>query len=120
MFSPKDYLVLEWSSISRILMETLRYRFDEPGSGYFQECVNRLDFWRFLLANVADDDNGALFNLERELDAISELISAIERSHLEEFSWPFAWALKRIMADVSDGLFFFCAEGGTGQYAIRS
>lgn len=132
MFVPKDYLRVEWANIERTLRETLRYRYTERDtSAYYQECASRLKYARTLLESVPETDYPGLSAVAAALHGLSDLIAKVERSHLEEFSWPFAYALKRMAADVCTEtpisgstiaerpLFFFTAEGGMCSYAVR-
>jgi hypothetical protein len=122
MFTPKHYLRLEWANVSRTLQETLRYRYSKKKEteAFYQECSTRLDDLRDLLDRVSEADEPALFEIWRQLAKLSRLITNIERSHLEEFSWPFAAALKAIAERAfTNVLFLFKAEGGLCSYALH-
>ncbi len=118
MFAPKSYLLLEWANIEQVLRETLRHRYTATAA-FYEECKARLELFRRAIKRTPETDEAALYSLMIELHNLSELITSIERSHLEEFSWPFAWALERISEDACGALFFFKAEGGICTYRVR-
>ena len=95
--SPKEFLIHELGHVERTLQETLRHDFP-PGStrDFYNECKTRLSTLRGL-ANAVAPTNSALISAYCEgLSKVSFLISLIERSHLGEFSWPFAQRLREI------------------------
>jgi hypothetical protein len=131
MFSPKDAVLVEWANVKETLRETLRYRYTGSTTReYYEECVSRLDYLHGLVKSISPDAPNAvreLRNMMSQLNWLSTLITYIERSHLEVFSWPFAYALARISTDVCTEkaatgdripLFFFQAEGGRTSYAV--
>lgn len=127
MFAPKRYLLIEWANVEQTLRETLRYRYSEDAtSKFYKECISRLRYINRLLTSVDEHDADALQLLLLQLDDLSGLVTAIERSHLEEYSWPFAYALERISKGIcrdaltphGEALFFFRAEGGMSSYAV--
>ncbi|MEA2787278.1 MAG: hypothetical protein QOF71_3382 [Candidatus Eremiobacteraeota bacterium] len=121
MLTPKRYLRLEWENVSRALQETLRYRYSKKDvtEHFYNECSTRLEQLCDLIGKVRDGDQSGLFELWRQLVRLSILITNIEHSHLEEFSWPFAEALKNVTsAAFSNVLFLFKAEGGLCSYAM--
>jgi hypothetical protein len=127
MLSPKDYLIVEWANIARTLKETLRYRYAETATeAFYAECHERLKFIKRLMDAVSEDDKPGLDDLLARLDRLSDLVTSIEHSHLEEFSWPFAYALEKISKAIcsdtspqaSEAIFFFRAEGGMSSYAV--
>jgi hypothetical protein len=75
-----------------------------------------------------DSDMATLGLLSERISGLSELITRIERSHIGEFSWPFAECLRRLAIDICrrqglpspdyDPLFFISAEGGLLSYLI--
>ncbi len=128
MFAPKDYLLVECANLKQTLRETLRYRYGASSAEFYTECASRLKYVRHLIDGVAADDYPALSGLMGQLNGLSDLITAIERSHIEEFAWPFAKALQRISTSIckendplrETPLFFFRAEGGIVSYAVRA
>lgn len=97
MHSPKDFLLLECDGVKRVLHETLRYDYGGDGSrDFFEECEIRLDFIRNEIEQTDVSDHLALQNGGALLIELSDLISRIERSSLDEYSWPFVEELKEI------------------------
>jgi hypothetical protein len=102
----------------------LRHRYLETAADYYTECARRLQTIKRYIASASNDFD--LQSWRSQLSALSTLITHIERSHLEEFSWPFADALervsKRVCARVGTSeapLFFFMAQGKFADYAVR-
>jgi hypothetical protein len=110
----------------------LRHRYTgSTTKEYYEECVSRLNYLRDLIDSIEPEALGDLRGMMAELNRLSTLITYIERSHLEEFSWPFAYALERVSRGVCTDirteelqdtvrkpLFFFRAEGGRTSYAV--
>lgn len=129
MFAPKDYLLVEWANVRRTLQETLRFRYSESHiRDFYAECEERLQYIKKNLDVAPSNDARELHEIALSLDNLSQLIARVERSHLEEFSWPFGDALASVAKGIckessgslqSDPLFFFAAEGGITSYAIR-
>jgi hypothetical protein len=127
--SSKDFLLLECDGVKRVLHETLRYDYGGNGSReFFEECEIRLNFIReqIELAHVADHvglQTGAVLLIE-----LSQLISRIERSSLDEYSWPFVEELKAIALAIcteatiknphSPPLVHVLSDGGLDAYMI--
>jgi hypothetical protein len=121
MLSPKRRLLLDLQNVSKTLRETLRYRYNKiDTAAFYDECRLRVARLERLISHVDDKDTAGLAELWSALNTLSVRITDIERSHLEEFSWPFAEALKRISFEVcQEVLFLFRAEGGLCSYAVR-
>ena len=135
MFAPRDYLLVEWANVKRTLQETLRFRYSESHIAlFYAECLTRLKYIKEALEGTGDDEQEDLRGIAIELDGLSSLIARVERSHLEEFSWPFGDALARVAKEVCkettqktgplaevqpEPLFFFAAQGGISSYAVR-
>lgn len=128
MFSTKDGVLLEAANLREALGETLRHRYVEGrASEYYAECLNRLDALESIIRSTPEQADDRLFQLWVQIGNLSDLIGRIERSHVEEFAWPFAHALERTCAEIckskdedSGPLFFFMAEGGSAaNYAVR-
>lgn len=97
MWTPKTFLEQECSNLGHVLRETLRFKYGLDGSKeFFEECQVRLAFIKSELAVVSDDETKRLRKLTEELGDLSGLISRIERSSIEEYSWPFVQRLKDI------------------------
>jgi hypothetical protein len=124
VLSLKEYLLAECVNVEQTLHESLRYRYHEKtGPEYYNECARRLKTIKRYIASANND-----FDLQAwrsQLSVLSTLITHIERSHLEEFSWPFADALERVArsvcarANAEMPLFFFMAQGKFADYAVR-
>jgi len=128
MFSPKDYLLVEWANVRRNLQETLRFRYSESHiRDFYAECEERLDYIKKNLDATSTKETSDLREIALSLDNLAHLIARVERSHLEEFSWPFGDALAHVAKHICteqlalqrEPLFFFAAEGGINSYAIR-
>lgn len=129
MLALKQFLTEECVNVQNLLNDTLRYAYgSEESKHFYDECLLRLDGVRTSIDATASDNLSSLQALADQLSFLSRLISQIERSHLGEFSWPFAATLKELGVTVcrdsalpssaSDPLFFFCAEGGLTAYRV--
>ncbi len=95
--TPKQFLEEECENVGRTLKETLRHDYGLTHTkDYYEECASRLTVLKGYVAGVADNDVAKLVTLSRQLSGLSDLISRIERSHLGEFSWPFANELRNL------------------------
>lgn len=127
---PLEFLAQECGNVSLALAETLRYDFGHGGADdFYDECRIRLGSIQNYIKTVAPSDVDALQILAYELSRLSRLIALIERSHVGEFSWPFANALRRLAVAVTTDLvpsstpladpgFFMSAEGGLTAYRM--
>lgn len=94
--TPLEYLRSEFENVSSTLKETLRHDYGAPDAeAYYDECTNRLKAVKRRMANLKEDDPGVADQLAA-LASIANRVSLIERSHLGEFSWPFAETIRRI------------------------
>jgi hypothetical protein len=94
---PFSFLSEECNSVLEALNETLRHDYGpERSLKYFTECKRRLDSIRDAIEEYPKMDRAAIAAHMRSLGAIGSRISLIERSHLGEFSWPFAEAIREI------------------------
>jgi hypothetical protein len=95
--SPKAFLLLECDGVKRVLHETLRYDYGGDGSrDFFEECEIRLNFIREQIDQADPTNHIALQNGGQLLNELSDLIARIERSSIDEYSWPFVEELKGI------------------------
>lgn len=125
MLALKEYLLAESLNVEQTLHESLRHRYVEAAaSDYYTECARRLATIKRYIATANNQLD--LQSWRAQLSLLSTLITHIERSHLEEFSWPFADALERISREVCTPvglahrpLFFFMAQGKFADYAVR-
>jgi hypothetical protein len=129
MHSPKDFLLLECDGVRRVLQETLRYDYGGDGSrDFFEECEIRLNFIREQISTTEVADHVGLQHGGQLLIELSDLISRIERSSLDEYSWPFVEELKEIAlaicteATIQDPhtppKVHVLSDGGLDKYAI--
>lgn len=105
--TPKDFLLHEIENVEGNLQETLRHDYP-PGDGpeYYAECKTRIDRLRAELHATKPADHAAITEIAKRLsNLVSHPISLIERSHLGEFSWPFAHELREIAVPL-------CTEAG--------
>ncbi len=126
----KDFLLLELCNVRDTLQESLRHDF-APGDGreYFEECKLRIDR---LTAETEGVDKGDDVQIAEAAARLSEYVSQpiclIERSHLGEFSWPFAHEVRRIARplcaepnrhrSLRTPIIHILAEGGLSAYKI--
>lgn len=95
--TPLEFLREELENVERALKETLRYDYGpEQGREYYDECADRLSEIKAATSAIKTSDLLAIQTLFDELRQLSSWIALIERSHLGEFSWPFAEELKDI------------------------
>lgn len=126
---PKEFLEHECENVSLALKETLRYDYGHGRSSeFYDECSVRLESIKGKLSKISASNLDELDILASELSRLSRLISLIERSHIGEFSWPFAEALRKLAVEVSrdsspiptleDPSFFMSSDGGLTAYRI--
>lgn len=131
MHSPREILLEECSNLQLVLDETLRFDYGTQGSQeFYEECQSRLAFIKSELLATADNDHQNLQKNGVLLHQFADLLSRIERSSIEQYSWPFVDELKKIAVplckeatlagDSTPPLFFVLSEGGLGAYAIWS
>lgn len=95
--SPLEFLKEEFENVERALQETLRYDYvPERSKQYYTECAARLDEIRKAIGGIVATDLPKISEQIYELSLLANWISLIERSHLGEFSWPFAEELHRL------------------------
>ncbi len=79
------------------LNETLRHDYGpERSRAYFEECKVRLSVVEQALEDDPKMDRETVADHMRSLGSLGSRISLIERSHLGEFSWPFANVIEQI------------------------
>lgn len=97
MWTAKEYLAQECANLGHVLHETLRFKYGSDGSSeFFDECQVRLDFLSARLKALSEGDGAELAEIRKHLGELSELVARIERSSVEEYSWPFVERLKEI------------------------
>jgi hypothetical protein len=93
--TPLEFLREEFDSVERALGETLRYDYGpERSRPYYDECGARLARIKTAILKIAPGDIQTIRDRLDELSSLAGWISLIERSHLGEFSWPFAEELR--------------------------
>lgn len=97
MKSAREFLIEECHNLQSVLEETLRFKYGlEASKDFFEECQARLSFISDELTKVADTDFGSIQSISALLANLSGIIARIERSSIDEHSWPFVQELKRI------------------------
>ncbi len=95
--TPIEYLHELFASVSNALGETLRQDYGpDVSNDYYGECADRLDAIKADISNIKPADLLAISAQLSQLNNLSNWICLIERSQLGAFSWPFAFALKRM------------------------
>jgi len=129
MHSPREILLDECSNLQQVLDETLRFDYGIQGSQeFYDECQARLAFIKSELLVTADNDHQNLQKNGILLHLFADLLSRIERSSIEQYSWPFVEELRKIAlplckeatlaGDSTPPLFFVLSEAGLAAYAI--
>jgi hypothetical protein len=99
--TPLEFLREEFDNVERALHETLRHEYGpERSSEYYTECTARLGEIKKAIQLVGPNDLQIISDHLNELSALATWISLIERSHLGEFSWPFADELRRMATEL--------------------
>src|SRR5262245_56480587 len=127
MLEAKDFLAQECRNVRALLQNTLRYNYtSESSAAIYRECHSRLNLLEHGFKILEDDELDELRELWVQLSNLSVLIGNVERSHIEEFSWPFARALRELATGVcgQDGiaspLFFFSSDDELSSYAVET
>ncbi len=95
--TPLEFLYEEFENVKRALGDTLRHDYGpERSLEYFTECESRLNEIERALARTRPADAQTICDQLSEISSLAAWISLIERSHLGEFSWPFADELRRM------------------------
>ena len=94
---PFLYVQEEYDNVERALKESLRYDYG-PGQtvDYYEECQHRLAGIARRLSNLRKANAGQTSTIVAQLWDLANRLTLIERSHLGEFSWPFADAIRQI------------------------
>ncbi|HEX4112326.1 MAG TPA: hypothetical protein VH020_07300 [Stellaceae bacterium] len=93
--TPLDLLKEQIENVKTALEETLDRDYGPETLAYYDECRSRIDELRWLIPDAAADPQ-ILQTVLSQVSKLADWICLIERSHLGEFSWPFAAALKKI------------------------
>lgn len=127
MLGAKDFLAQECRNVRGLLQNTLRYNYgSESSTEIYRECHSRLDFLENYFRILEKDEVDEFWQLWVQLSQLSALIGNLERSNIEEFSWPFAEALKELATDICkrDGeeppLFLFSSDDELSSYEVET
>lgn len=94
MLTSREYLLEECENVRRLLRGTLRYAYSvKTSEDVYKECLARLQLIRSRILAAEPSDSKKFNELSIHLSKLGQLIGRVERSHIEEFSWPFAAAL---------------------------
>lgn len=98
---PFLYVQEEFDNVKRALDESLRYDYG-PGqtADYYDECRFRLSGIAYELERLKSLGSRAVSPVVSQLWDLANRLTLIERSHLGEFSWPFADAIRGIAASL--------------------
>jgi hypothetical protein len=129
MHTSREVLLEECSNLRRVLDETLQANYGFEGSeDFYTECQARLTFIKSELDATSVSDHPNLHKNASLLQELSNLLSRIERSSIEQYSWPFIDELKRIalvlcaeatlVGPDTQPLVFVLSEGGLASYRI--
>ena len=95
--TPRLYLLEEYENVSVLLKETLRHDYGAiDGNSYYKECTSRLEGLRLMIDQIEHEEDDRIPGFLAILAGIANRVSLIERSHLGEFSWPFAATIREI------------------------
>lgn len=101
MLHPKDYLLQECENVRSLLRNTLRYAYSSKSSELvYAECNARLEVIESRLRSKAIKRDEQFQELHDQLTSVGRLIGRVERSHIEEFAWPFAQALQDLATGI--------------------
>jgi hypothetical protein len=129
MLHPQAFLLEECENVASLLRNTLRYAYSSKSSDdVYTECLSRLKLIRSRVLAAKSHQGDKLHELAIQLSELGVLIGRVERSHIEEFSWPVANALQDLAGtvcgtakddtDVGTPLFFISAEDELFSYRI--
>lgn len=98
---PFLYVQEEYDNVARALDESLRYDYG-PGQTeeYYDECKFRLKGISNELKRLREEKIGSVSQIVAQLWDLANRLTLIERSHLGEFSWPFADAIRGIASSL--------------------
>lgn len=94
---PFLYVQEEYENVARALAESLRFDYG-PGQtvDYYEECRFRLEGIKLELDGLRAKGDARISGVVGQLWDLANRLTLIERSHLGEFSWPFADAIRKI------------------------
>jgi hypothetical protein len=126
MLDLPTFLAEECRNVQRVLDESLRHSYRTTSDEFYKECQFRLGL---IKTNAQDtSDPSELHGISLELSQLAALIAGIERSHLGEFSWPFADEIEKLAryccskqrstVPTDAPLFFMSSSGELDAYSI--
>lgn len=128
MLAPSEYRLQECKNVRDLLRDTLRFAYSSKSSkDVYAECFQRLQLIEDAFKTLDEDNEDILEELSNQLSDLSELIGRVERSRIEEFSWPFALALQSLALKIctarkregdSAPCFFISADDELNSYQI--
>lgn len=101
--TPHAFLTIELESVRRALKDVLRHEYGLDSEAFYKEFTERIGGLQGELDEAADGHPGAIETASGLIRDLAARISLIERSHLGEFSWPFAFLLRDIGESFDDG-----------------
>lgn len=100
--TPHAFLADELESVKRALKDILRHDYGLDSSQFYEEFTRRIEGVHGELAKASDGNPGAIQTTSDHIREVAARISLIERSHLGEFSWPFAKTLQEVGASFTE------------------
>lgn len=95
--------MIELESVEAALTDILRHEYGVDSQKFHDEFLGRISGLRGELERAKDGNRGAIETASGSIRDVAARISLIERSHLGEFSWPFAQTLRMIGESFNDG-----------------
>jgi hypothetical protein len=130
MFAAGEFRLQECENVRDLLRNTLRYAYSSKSSqDVYNECLKRIQLIQDAFGILNDEDEDELQELSNQLSELSQLIGRVERSRIEEFSWPFALALQNLADKIcaankdpvsAKPLFFISADDELTSYQIET
>jgi hypothetical protein len=130
VFAAGEFRLQECENVRDLLRNTLRYAYGSKSSQeVYNECLKRIQLIQDAFGILNDEDEDELQELSNQLSELSKLIGRVERSRIEEFSWPFALALQNLADKIcaankdpgsAKPLFFISADDELSSYQIET
>lgn len=130
MFAADEFRLQECENVRDLLRNTLRYAYSSKSSqDVYNECLKRIQLIQDAFGILDEEDEDELQELSNQLSELSRLIGRVERSRIEEFSWPFALALQNLADKIcaankdpgsAKPLFFISADDELTSYQIET
>jgi hypothetical protein len=130
MFAAGEFRLQECENVRDLLRNTLRYAYSSKSTqDVYNECLKRIQLIQDAFGILNEGDEDELQELSNQLSELSQLIGRVERSRIEEFSWPFALALQNLADKICAAnkdptspkpLFFISADDELTSYQIET